>query len=93
MGKSKREHEEQEYLYNLAQNILAKIKVIKECENHPDTYILIDDSSDSNERAINQYKQDHSPDEDEIKKFQSAVEKVLNDCSDICPSCQKDENE
>lgn len=94
MGITKRTMEEQEDMFNQAQDILLKIGAISECPYHPGTYI--DNYMDNNEtyaKATYLYKKDHAPDKNDIKNFQEAVKNVIDNCSDECFSCKKNEEE
>ena len=93
MSRTKYFLEENEALFNLAQDILKKIGAISECQYHSGTYI--DNYMDKDEmyaRATSLYKRDHQPSKDEIKKFQAILQKVIDNSSDECYSCKEEED-
>ena len=94
MSRTKYLLEEKEELFNLAQDILKKIGAISECQYHSGTYI--DNYMEENKmyaRETSLYKKYYQPSKDEIKKFQAILQEVINNSSDECYSCKKEEED
>lgn len=92
MSRTKELIEEKEALFNLAQDILKEIGAISECLYHSGIYI--DNYMDNDEmyaKATSLYKKDYQPTKEEIKKFQSILQDVINNSSEECYLCKKDE--
>lgn len=94
MSRSKDLLEKENALFKLAQDILKEIGAISECPYHAGTYIdNYMDKSEMYEEATSLYKKNYTPSQDEIKKFQSILQDVINNSSDECYSCKKNEED
>lgn len=86
----KEDYEKKEYLYRISIGIAVEAGAIEECENHPDTYLDLDDDEAKNRAytiGTNMIKRGEI--KVERKMLMKAIRSVIEDAGLECYSCKK----
>lgn len=90
MGRQKEELARLEGLYAHAQAIAVQAGAIKECENHPGTFLTLDDT-DAEKKAYAMATNKIKNGEISCKReeLMDAIKSAITDAGDECYSCEK----